>query len=97
MKPIPTRDAKRATAGILSPFELEGRRYSGFYTVSSGVVTVESDWGERSAQAGARAEETARLLLLEILRRSRVPVMLPSPCNALVVERLNYEPEEYRD
>ena len=32
--------------------EIEGKRYTGFYTVSSGVVTVESDWGERSTQAG---------------------------------------------
>src|SRR5262249_21502221 len=26
--------------------EIEGKRYTGFYTVSSGVVTVESNWGE---------------------------------------------------
>jgi hypothetical protein len=32
--------------------EIEGKRYTAFYTVSSGVVTVESDWGERSTQAG---------------------------------------------
>jgi hypothetical protein len=52
--------------------EIEGKRYTGFYTVSSGVVTVESDWGERSTQAGPRvAEQTARSLLLEILRRAK--------------------------
>ena len=51
--------------------EVGGKRYT-VYTVSSGVVTVESDWGERSTQAGARAEETARLLLLDILRRAKV-------------------------
>jgi hypothetical protein len=33
---------------------LKGKRYTGFYTVSSGVVTVESDWGERSTQAGRK-------------------------------------------
>ena len=52
--------------------EIEGKRYTGFYTVSSGVVAVESDWGERSIQAGASAEQTARSLLLEILRRAKV-------------------------
>src|SRR5215510_1842809 len=53
--------------------EIEDKRYTGFYTVSSGVVTVESDWGERSTEAvGPLAERTARLLLLEILRRAKV-------------------------
>ena len=52
--------------------EIEGKRYTGFYTVSSGVVTLESDWGERSTQAGLRAEQTARLLFLEVLRRAKV-------------------------
>jgi hypothetical protein len=61
--------------------EIETKRYTGFYTVSSGVVTVESDWGERSTQAGPRAEQTARLLLLEILRRAKVPITLPPPRN----------------
>src|SRR5215510_8430610 len=52
--------------------EIEGKRYTGFYTVSSGVVTVESDWGERSTEAvGPLAERTARLLLLETLRRAK--------------------------
>jgi hypothetical protein len=58
--------------------EIEGKRYTGFYTVSSGVVTVESDWGERNTQAGSRAEQTARLLLLEILRRAKVLRRTPS-------------------
>ena len=52
--------------------EIEGNRYTGFYTVSSGVVTVESDWGEGSTQPGPRAEQTARSLLHEILRRAKV-------------------------
>jgi hypothetical protein len=47
--------------------EIEGKRYTGFYTVSSGVATVESDWGERSTQAGPRAEQTACSVLCEIL------------------------------
>ena len=64
--------------------EIEGNRYTGFYTVGSGVVTVESDWGERSTEAvGPQAERTARLLLLEILRRAKVPVTLPPPRNVL--------------
>jgi hypothetical protein len=57
--------------------EVEGKRYTGFYTVSSRVVTVESDWGERSIPAGARAEQTARLLLIEILRCGKV--LRPTP------------------
>src|SRR5262245_46246936 len=58
--------------------EIEGKRYTGFYTVSSGVVAVESDWGERSIQTGTRAEEMARLLRLENLQRAKVPVTLPA-------------------
>ena len=73
--------------------EIEGKRYTGFYTVSSGVVTVESDWGERNIQTGARAEQTARALLFEILRRAKVPVTLPPARNVLPVQKLNYEPE----
>ena len=52
--------------------EIEGNRYTGFYTVSSGVVTVESDWGERSIETDTRAEQTARALLLQMLRRAKV-------------------------
>jgi hypothetical protein len=76
--------------------EIVGKRYTGFYTVSSGVVTVDSDWGERNAQAGPRVEETARLLLLEI--RAKVPpVTLPRHAMSSVVEKLNYDPEQHRD
>ena len=59
--------------------EIEGKRYTGFYTVSSGIVTVESDWGERSTQTGPRDEQTARLLFLEVLRRAKVPGFTLSP------------------
>jgi hypothetical protein len=48
--------------------EIEGRRYTGFYTVSFGIVTVESDWGELRAHAGSKAANTAQKLFLEILR-----------------------------
>ena len=52
--------------------ELEGKRYTGFYTFSSGVVTVESDWGEKlRTHAGPKAAHTARLLFLEILRGAK--------------------------
>jgi len=47
--------------------EIEGNTYTGFYTVSSGVVRVESDWGERIARVGSNAAHTACLLFLEIL------------------------------
>jgi hypothetical protein len=53
--------------------EVGGKRYTGFYTVSSGIVMVESDWGEHGTRAGSTsAERTARLLLLEILVRAKV-------------------------
>src|SRR5215470_1298914 len=51
--------------------EIEGKRYTGFYTVSSGVVTVESDWGELRAHVGATPERIARRLFLEILRGAK--------------------------
>ena len=51
--------------------EIEGKRYTGLYTVSAGVITVESDWGERSTQAGPKAEKTARRLFLEVLRGAK--------------------------
>src|SRR5215471_1692614 len=51
--------------------EVEGKRYTGFYTVSSGVVTVESDWGELRAHVGATPERIARRLFLEILRGAK--------------------------
>jgi hypothetical protein len=43
--------------------EIIGKRYTGFYTVGSGVVTVESDWGEGSTPAGLRAEQAARFTI----------------------------------
>src|SRR5262245_45294919 len=58
--------------------EIEGKGYTGFYTVRSGVVTVESDWGERRIQTGTRAEQTARALLLQILRSAKVLRRTPS-------------------
>ena len=41
-------------------FEVGGKRYTGFCTVSSGIV------------AGPSAERTARLLLVELLLRAKV-------------------------
>jgi hypothetical protein len=51
--------------------EIDGKRYTGFYTVSSGIVTVESDWGELRAHVGPNAANTARRLFLEILRGAK--------------------------
>ena len=51
--------------------EIEGKRYTGFYTVSAGVVTVESDWGELRGHVGATPERIARRLFLEILRGAK--------------------------
>ena len=51
--------------------EIKGKRYTGFYTVKSGIVTVESDWGERSFETDRSPERTARLLLLDILRHAK--------------------------
>jgi len=51
--------------------EVEGKRYAGFYTVSAGVITVESDWGELRGHVGATPESIARRLFLEILRGAK--------------------------
>jgi hypothetical protein len=51
--------------------EIEGKRYTGVYTVSAGVVTVESDWGELRGHVGATPELIARRLFLEILRGAK--------------------------
>jgi hypothetical protein len=51
--------------------EIEGKRYTGFYTVSAGIITVDSDWGELRAHVGAKTEATASRLFLEILRGAK--------------------------
>ena len=51
--------------------EIEGKRYTGFYTVVSGIIMVESDWGELRADAGSKAEVTARRLFLQILQGAK--------------------------
>jgi hypothetical protein len=51
--------------------EIEGKRYTGFYTVVAGVITVESDWGELRAHVGPNAANTADRLFLEILRGAK--------------------------
>jgi len=51
--------------------EVEGKRYTGFYAVSAGVITVESDWGELRGHVGATPESIARRLFLEILRGAK--------------------------
>src|SRR5262245_20934963 len=49
--------------------EVEGKRYTGFYTVNAGIITVESDWGELRAHLGATPELIARRLFFQILQR----------------------------
>ena len=73
--------------------EIKGKRYTGFYTVSSGVVTVESDWGERSIQTGSRAEQTARFLLLVFFGVQKCRLRCRRHAMSLVIKRLNYESE----
>ena len=51
--------------------EIEGKRYTGVYTVTAGIITVESDWGELRAHAGPNAANTADRLFLEILRGAK--------------------------
>jgi len=51
--------------------EIEGKRYTGFYTVSAGIITVESDWGELRGHVGATPELIARRLFFEILRGAK--------------------------
>ena len=51
--------------------EIEGKRYTGLYTVSAGIITVESDWGELRAHLGATPELIARRLFLQILQGAK--------------------------
>jgi len=51
--------------------EIEGKRYTGFYTVNAGIITLESDWGELRAHVGATPELIARRLFFEILRGAK--------------------------
>jgi hypothetical protein len=62
---------KEQPRGYPVTVEIEGKRYTGFYTVSSGVITVESDWGELRGHVGATPELIARRLFLEILRGAK--------------------------
>ena len=51
--------------------EVEGKNYTGFYSISAGIITVESDWGELRAHVGAKTEATAIRLFREILRGAK--------------------------
>ena len=51
--------------------DFEGKTYSANYTVRSGAVTVESDYGSRSTHVGGKAVHTARMLLREILQEAK--------------------------
>jgi hypothetical protein len=51
--------------------EIAEKRYTGFYTDSAGVITVESDWGELRGHVGATPELIASRLFLEILRGAK--------------------------
>ena len=51
--------------------EIEGKRYTGFYTVNRGIIALESDWGELRAHVGATPELIARRLFFEILRGAK--------------------------
>ena len=56
--------------------EVDGKNYTGLYTVSAGVVTVESDWGELRGHVGATPERIAHRLFLEILRAQSLAASL---------------------
>ena len=51
--------------------EVGGKRYTGFYAATRGVITVESDWGELRGHVGATPELIARRLFLEILHGAK--------------------------
>jgi len=51
--------------------EIEGKRYTGFYTVNRGIIALESDWGELRAHVGATPELIARRLFLQILQGAK--------------------------
>src|SRR5262245_32955979 len=77
VRELTTEDPHRADMPKKQPqeypvtVEIEGKRYTGFYTDSSGVIAVESDWGELRGHVGATPELIARRLFLEILRGAK--------------------------
>jgi len=73
-----TEDPHRGTMPKKQPqeypiiVEIEGKRYTGFYTVTAaGIITVDSDWGEVRADAGSKVELTASRLFLQILQGAK--------------------------
>ncbi len=62
----------RATKHTFSfSVKFEGKKCEANYSIQSGVVTVTSDYGSKSALAGGKADLTARMLLREILREAK--------------------------
>lgn len=48
--------------------EYRGKRYRGTYHVSAGTLTVNSEYGSKSATPGAGPEVLARIILREIVQ-----------------------------
>ena len=62
---------KRLDAREAVEVEFRGRRFSGTFTTSTGMVHVISPFGRRSTQfTGAAPDSLARTLLMEILREA---------------------------
>lgn len=52
--------------------EFEGKTYSASYSVSSKIVTLESDYGTTSTQVGgSTAQAVARMLFVEMLNGAK--------------------------
>ena len=52
--------------------EVDGKTYTGSYTISSKVVTVSTGYGSASTQVGgSTANNVARMLLSEIVRGAK--------------------------
>jgi len=51
--------------------EFEGKKYEGEYFVENGILTVSSDWGTTSTQAGPNPHSIARMVLREFLEGAK--------------------------
>jgi len=63
---------KRQPQSFNVTVEFEGKSYSASYSVSSKVVTLESDYGTTSTQVGgSTAQGVARMLFVEVLNGAK--------------------------
>ena len=50
--------------------EIDGVEYRGTYYIEDGMVTVESDYGSKTARSGAAPQAIALIMLGELVRKN---------------------------